>query len=207
MIKTASPTPTSATTAAEVPTRDRILFATAELFRRQGYHGTGLNQLLSESRAPKGSLYFHFPGGKEQLAAEAVTLAAAELGAQLREALEQATDPATAIVTLGELFAGPLAESGYRDGCPIATVAMETSGDNEQIRASCADAYGAWLAGLTLRIRSWGVPQDEAAPLAELVLSGIQGALLLAKVRQDCTPIHQVTARLGALVAASVRAD
>ncbi|MBC3844139.1 TetR/AcrR family transcriptional regulator [Streptacidiphilus sp. 4-A2] len=187
-------------------TRSKVLRTAAALFRRQGYHGTGLNQLLSESKAPKGSLYFHFPGGKEQLAAEAVTLAAAELGAQMREALEHATDPATAIVTVGNLFAGQLAESGYRDGCPIATVAMETSGDNEQIRESCSNAYGAWLAGLTLRIHGWGVPQDEAAPLAELVLSGIQGALLLAKVQQDCTPIHQVTARLGTLVAASVRA-
>ena len=188
-------------------TRSRVLRTAATLFRRQGYNGTGLNQLLSESNAPKGSLYFHFPGGKEQLAAEAVTLSAGELGAQIREALTQETDPAVAIVTLGDLFAHPLAESGYREGCPIATVAMETSGDNEQIRAACSDAYGEWLSGLTLRIRTWGVPQAEAAPLAELVLSGIQGALLLAKVQQDCAPIHQVTARLGVIVAAAVRQE
>ena len=186
-------------------TRSRVLRTAAGLFRRQGYHGTGLTQLLSQSSAPKGSLYFHFPGGKEQLAAEAVALSAAELGAQMREALQHATDPATAIVTLGTLFARPLAESDYRDGCPIATVAMETSGENEQIRGACSDAYGSWLAGLTLRIRTWGVPEAEAAPLAELVLAGIQGALLLAKVQRDCAPIHQVTARLGALVAAAVR--
>jgi len=188
-------------------TRSRVLRTAATLFRRQGYNGTGLNQLLSESNAPKGSLYFHFPGGKEQLAAEAVTLSAGELGAQIREALTQETDPAVAIVTLGDLFAHPLAASGYREGCPIATVAMETSGDNEQIRAACSDAYGEWLSGLTLRIRTWGVPQAEAAPLAELVLSGIQGALLLAKVQQDCAPIHQVTARLGVIVAAAVRQE
>jgi TetR/AcrR family transcriptional regulator, lmrAB and yxaGH operons repressor len=186
-------------------TRSRVLRTAATLFRRQGYNATGLNQLLSQSNAPKGSLYLHFPGGKEQLAAEAVQLSADELGAQMDEALARAADPVAAIVTLGAIFARPLAESGYHDGCPISTVAVEAAGDNEEIRSACERAYGGWLAGLHRQFRDWGVPEEEAQPLAEVVLSGIQGALILAKVRHDCAPIHDVTARLGALVASAVR--
>ena len=146
-----------------------------------------------------------FPGPKEQPSAEAVLLSAGELGAQLNEALDRAADPVSAIVTLGALFARPLAESGYRDRCPVATAVTEAAGDHPATRAACSRAYTGWLEALAARLQRWGVPQDEAGPLAEVVLSGIQGALLLAKARQDCAPLHTVTTRLGALVAAAAR--
>ena len=75
-------------------TRERILHTASGLFQRQGYHATGLNQVLAEGKAPKGSLYFHFPRGKEQLAAEAVTAGAHEVRDELRDALDAARGPA-----------------------------------------------------------------------------------------------------------------
>ncbi|QMU78834.1 hypothetical protein GXW83_27180 [Streptacidiphilus sp. PB12-B1b] len=143
------------------------------------------------------------PESRLRPSAASVLQAAGELGAQLSEALGHAADPVTGIVTMGALFARPLAESGYRDGCLVATGVMEASGENEELRTACLSAYSGWLNGLTLCLQDWGVPRAEAGPLAELVLSGIEGALLLAKARQDCAPIHTVTARLGALVAAA----
>ncbi|MFC1414508.1 TetR family transcriptional regulator [Streptacidiphilus sp. N1-12] len=198
-------------------TRSRVLRTAATLFRRQGYHATGLNQLLAESSAPKGSLYFHFPGGKEQLAAEAVLLSARDLGTQMGEAMDAASAAASpsgagaeaaaaAIAALGNLFAESLESSGYLEGCPIATVALETASANADIRSACARSYAAWQTGLAKRMRGWGVPQDEADPLAELVLAGLQGALLLARVRQDAALVRQIADRLGAQVAAAATA-
>jgi len=145
------------------------------------------------------------PGRKEQVTVGAVLTVAVELGTQMSEAFDRAPDLASAVVTLGALFARPLAESGYRQGCPITAIAVEIAGENEEIRTACAQAYGAWLEGLALCLRKRAVPDAEAAPLAEVILAGIQGALLLARVRKDCAPIHQVTARLGAMATSAAR--
>src|SRR5947208_1901482 len=95
-------------------TRRRMLESAAELFRTQGYHATGMTQRVSESRAPKGSLYFHFPGGKEQLAAEAVRLSGERLAGQFREITAAAPDPATAIDLIVAALAASLSESDFR---------------------------------------------------------------------------------------------
>ncbi|MFJ8673700.1 TetR/AcrR family transcriptional regulator [Streptomyces sp. NPDC093589] len=181
-------------------TRARILRTAAELFQRQGYGATGLNQVLAASGAPKGSLYFHFPQGKEQLAAEAMALAGAETGGRMAAAVSAATGPAEAIAALGGLLAQGLEDSDYRDGCPIATVALEEAGDAGPIHDACQETYRLWLSGLTGQLRGWGSSETEAQELADLAMSALQGALLLARVRRDTSVIHTVARRIGATV-------
>src|SRR5215472_3687761 len=118
-------------------TRQRMIDTAGRLFQRQGYHATGLNQVLTESGAPKGSLYFHFPAGKDQLAAESVARSGGELGERMAAVAAEAPDGPTAIVALGELFAESLVQSDFREGCPVATVALEAAADNDQIRGVC----------------------------------------------------------------------
>ncbi|WP_344869111.1 TetR/AcrR family transcriptional regulator [Amycolatopsis ultiminotia] len=180
-------------------TRRRMLDSAAELFRTQGYHATGLTQLVSAGKAPKGSLYFHFPGGKEQLAAEAVRLSGEQLGTQLAELAVSAPDPATAVDRIIEALAGSLTESGFSCGCPIATVALE-AGDSEEIRTACDDSYSGWLAGLSAYFTAHGLPEDRATSLATVVLSAIEGALLLARTRRDRAPLQAVATHLHATV-------
>src|SRR6187431_1329538 len=117
-------------------TRERVLRTAAKLFRTQGYHATGLNQVLAEGEAPKGSLYFHFPGGKEQLAVESLQLSGSEFRAHLRQigSLDEAL----------ELLGQRLIESDFKDGCPIATVALDAAGESELIREACDQAYVSW---------------------------------------------------------------
>ena len=86
-------------------TRERIIRVAAELFRRQGYDGTGLNQILDESGAPRGSLYFHFPGGKQQLAVEAVVASGAMLGKGMERSLDSADDVAKGIARIIDYIA------------------------------------------------------------------------------------------------------
>jgi TetR/AcrR family transcriptional repressor of lmrAB and yxaGH operons len=182
-----------------------MLSTAAGLFQRQGYNATGLNQVLAESSAPKGSLYFHFPDGKEQLAAEAVTLAGRELGDGLAAAIATAPDVRTAIVLIGELLARNLEESDYHEGCPVATVALEAAADSEPIRAACAGTYSTWTASLARYLRGQGVPEPEVEPLALLVLSSIQGALLFARVQRDAAVVRSVSQRIAGVAAAAVQ--
>jgi TetR/AcrR family transcriptional repressor of lmrAB and yxaGH operons len=173
-------------------TRGRLLTTAAALFQRQGYHATGLNQVVAEGGAPKGSLYFHFPGGKEQLAAESVALSAREVHSGLRAA----GDLDTALA----FFAQQLVASDFTSGCPVATVALDASGESEQIRDACAAAYASWSELLVEFLVRRGVPGERAPGLATTVLAAIEGALLLARTRRDVAPLRQVGADLRVLI-------
>ena len=132
-------------------TRDRIVETSAELFRRQGYSATGVKQIVTAAQAPFGSLYHFFPGGKEQLGAEAI-----RLSGEMYELLIPAVfDPAPDLVTgVRTFFAGAaehLRETDYADACPIATVALEVSSTSETLRA-----------GLRRRVRAAGSPPGTA---------------------------------------------
>jgi TetR/AcrR family transcriptional regulator, lmrAB and yxaGH operons repressor len=179
-------------------TRERILRIASGLFQRQGYHATGLNQVLAESRAPKGSLYFHFPRGKEQLAAEAVATRGRALTEELRDAL---IGPVAGLHAVTELLGAELVATGFRAGSPIATVALDVASDSEPIRAACVGAYRSLSDALTARFAEWGVPVARRQSLATVVLAAIEGALLLSRVRRDVTPLHEVAERIGDLVA------
>ncbi|ONI78668.1 TetR family transcriptional regulator [Actinosynnema sp. ALI-1.44] len=171
-------------------TRERVLRTAATLFRAQGYHATGLNQVLAEGGAPKGSLYFHFPGGKEQLAVESLQLSGGELCEQLKLA--------ASLDDVIDLLATRLEESDFRDGCPITTVALDAAGDSEQIREACDTAYLSWESVIADYLERQGVPSPAA--LATTVLAAIEGALILARTRKDVTPLRQVGDHLKLLI-------
>ncbi|HEX4702494.1 MAG TPA: TetR/AcrR family transcriptional regulator [Pseudonocardiaceae bacterium] len=185
-------------------TRERILRTASGLFQRQGYHATGLNQVLAEGKAPKGSLYFHFPRGKEQLAAEAVATGGRTIADDLR-GTPPGTRPLASLVSFVERLGAELAATGFRAGSPIATVALDVASDSEPIRVACVGAYRSWSDALTARFAEWGVPAERRQTLATVVIAAVEGALLLARVRQDLTPLHEVAERLGDLVAGESR--
>src|SRR5919204_3399969 len=140
-------------------TKERIVGATAELFRRQGYVGTGVKQIVAEANAPFGSLYHFFPGGKTELGAEVIRSSGAmyvELFATIAAA---APDVVTAV---GDFFAGAaetLRETDYEDACPIATVALEVASTNETLRQATADVFDSWLEAATTRAVEAGIPE------------------------------------------------
>lgn len=175
-------------------TRQRMLDSAADLFHSQGYHATGLNQLVSAGGAPKGSLYFHFPGGKEQLAAEALTVSAARLHDLLRELLGKGGIEAV-INALGEA----LEASDFRRGCPIATVAVDAATESEPIRSACAEGYGSWLDVFEEHLVAQGFSASEAKRAGTIALTSIEGALMLAKVGRDLGPLRTVGEHLAAL--------
>ncbi|KDN23634.1 TetR/AcrR family transcriptional regulator [Amycolatopsis rifamycinica] len=177
-------------------TRQRMLDTAADLFQTQGYHATGLTQLTTAGGAPKGSLYFHFPGGKEQLAAEAVRLSSERTGTLLETILNDAPDPAAAIDRVVDALAGFLTESDFQRGCPLATVALDAAASSEPIRAACTDGYSSWHGILSGYLAGRGLSDGDADELATVVLAAIEGGLLLARTRRDLAPLRAVAAHL-----------
>src|SRR5882757_8721505 len=130
------------------PTRERILFATAELFRRQGYAGTGLKQVVAEAGAPFGSLYHHFPGGKQQLADEVIRAGGAFFQALVTAVYDEHSSAEESVRAVFEGAAETLVSTDFQDACPIATVALEVASTNEDLRRTIADVFEQWTAAL-----------------------------------------------------------
>jgi TetR/AcrR family transcriptional repressor of lmrAB and yxaGH operons len=114
----------------------------------------------------------------------------------VQEGLRGVTDLDDAL----DLFAARLVGSDFRDGCPIATVALDAAAESDQIRVACASAYGSWRAVLTDFLVGQGVHVDRAPGLATTVLAAVEGALLLAKTQRDVSPLRQVATDMRILI-------
>lgn len=170
-------------------TRARLIAGTRELIEAQGYFGTGLNRIVAATGAPRGSLYFHFPGGKDQLVAAALTQAGQEVEALLTALAGEGADTATLAERLIEAFADRLERSDYTSGCPIATVALEVAGTNETLRTVCAELYAGWQQVLAGRLEGEGFSPAQAEAAAGQALALLEGAVLLASVRRSREPL------------------
>jgi AcrR family transcriptional regulator len=177
----------------KVPTRDRILFATAELFRRQGYNGTGLKQVVAEADAPFGSLYHHFPGGKAELGEEVIEKAGAFFQALVTAVYDE---EASAEASVRAVFAGAaetLEATDYEDACPIATVALEVASTDDRLRAATALVFERWTAALTERLG------DREKALA--IIAALEGGFVLCRASRDTEAMHAAGSMAAALVA------
>ncbi|HXH56975.1 TetR/AcrR family transcriptional regulator [Iamia sp.] len=170
-------------------TRDRLIDVGAALLCRQGYVGTGVKQIVTEASAPFGSLYHFFPGGKEQLGAEAVRRSGAIYGELVPLIFDSAPDIIRATRSFFEGAAEALSENDWADACPIATVALEVSGTNEPLRQACADVFEAWLELVGARFRAAGIAPSRARELAISVVALLEGAFVLARALRSTEPV------------------
>lgn len=160
--------------------RDQLVATTARLLRRQGYVATGVKQILTESGVTTGSLYHHFPGGKEALAEAALTHSAEQVRTALVSALDTFPEPADALAAWTRAAAAALARHPA-DGCPIASIALESVQASEPLRAAAAAAFRSWEDVLVERLIQVGYPAADARPAGSVVLAMMEGALLLAR--------------------------
>ena len=181
-------------------TRRRMVTATLRLLRRRGLHGTGLQDVLDESGAPRGSLYFHFPGGKEQLVGAAVDLGGERGEEWMRRCLEAAPTAAGAFAAMLEEYAVLLETSAFAGGCPIAAVALDLDGGPGPLQAACARALDRWAALLAERLREEGVDAAAAGGRALAAISAFEGALLVGRARRDASAVRAVASRATALL-------
>jgi AcrR family transcriptional regulator len=171
-------------------TRERIVGASAELMRLQGYNATGIKQIVAAAQAPFGSIYHHFPGGKEQLGAEAVR-ASGKLYEQLIPAIFDPAPDLPAAVRM--FFAGAgehLVDTDYADACPIATIALEVSSSSEPMRLACADVFESWIDAGLPRFTEAGLSPDTARELVIAMICALEGAFVLARATRSTEPLH-----------------
>lgn len=189
-------------------TRDHkkaLVSAAIKLFRRHGYSGTGLNDILALSGAPKGSFYHYFPMGKTELGAAAVAAAGRAVSRTLRDTAAATRTTRAFLERYTELLAGWLEASGYQDGCPIATTLLETAPAEPGIAAAGQAAYDDHAAIIAGVLKRDGLTGARAARAAATVLASLQGALLLARVHKSDAPLRAVAETLPRALASATR--
>lgn len=181
-------------------TRDHIIETTCELLELQGYHATGLNQIIQESGTPKGSLYYHFPGGKEELAIEAVNRVGEIVLARIRANLALIEDPAESVRSFILNIALNVERSGFRAGGPITTIALETASSNDHLREVCHRIYQEWHAAFADKLIAGGFAEERAQRIAALIISAIEGGVILCRTSRSRIPLENVAYEVGTLI-------
>jgi TetR/AcrR family transcriptional repressor of lmrAB and yxaGH operons len=166
-----------------------MIQAASELFRQRGYHATTFSEVVRESGAPRGSTYFHFPGGKQQLAREAIARAGDEMEEMVDEAARHADDAGSLVRALAQTIASRLERSGYQSGCAIATMVLELAPRDEEFSADFDRVFARWRAALVTRFEPLGIAPDRATVLADLTISAFEGAVILSRAARSIEPL------------------
>ncbi len=162
-----------------------MIDVTADAVEEKGLAGTGINEVLRRSGAPRGSLYFHFPGGKDELVAAAVRFGAGRVEELMGDAAAEGGSAADVIERVIRGLADRQEAAEYTKGCPVAAVAVEAPPGSE-LAATCAGIYAGWEGVLADLVRAEGRP----AELAGQIFALIEGALLLSRVRRSRLPLE-----------------
>jgi AcrR family transcriptional regulator len=175
--------------------RERMVVSAALLIRERGAHPTAIADVLEHSGAPRGSAYHYFPGGRTQLLCEAIDYASDQIAARLAKA-----DSAAGL--LDGMIAGfrkQLLTSEFRAGCPVVAVAVEAGeqADSESpVQERAAAAFRRWTGQIVGRLQDDGVAAERAEELAMLILSSIEGAVVVARATRDVTPLDLIHRQL-----------
>ncbi len=171
--------------------KEKTVVAAAKLLRRQGYHGTALHDILEAGGSPRGSLYFHFPNGKEEIGAAALALAAEGVRRAIAQAAETSESAEVFLTRIARGMAADLERSDYKEGCPIATTALETTAQSEVLGTAARDAFQKWEHEIKRGLERFGMHPDDADLAATMALSQLEGALLLARTYQNLEPMRR----------------
>lgn len=183
-------------------TRERLITAMTDALRRRGLHGIGLTELLQQAGAPKGVLYHHFPGGKTELAIAAIDAVVDRMLRGLDTLLAATPDPLDALRRWVGGATARLQDSGFESGCPLATVALESTAQDAALREALARAFTRVRERIAQALEQAGEPRAQAQGLAALIVAAYEGGLLQARVAQSSEPIQQATMSLLALLSA-----
>lgn len=194
------------TISADLPsTRERLLTAAVRLLRTKGPAASGTKEMLDVAGAPRGSFYFHFPDGKDQLVAEALHRAAATTGDAIAAALsDHSVGLPERIERLLLGIADELVAEDYRLGCAVGATTLQTAATTPALRQVAETAFASWTATLTDHFTAEGIASGEALALADSVVAGMEGATMLARARHDTAPLRHAAATLRTAVAAAL---
>ena len=170
-------------------TRGRLMQAMSHLLRTQGFHATGVQQIIRESGIPKGSLYYHFPCGKEELAAEAIEKTADLFTRMLEEIAANETDPVEMVRVFCDFYIEELKRENFTLGCPIATITLEAAATSDRIHKACQAAFAKLNTPFVNQLEKSGVSPRQAADMATIALASMEGAMMLCKAERSTAPL------------------
>lgn len=176
--------------------REKILLTATRLFCLRGYHATGLNQILKESGAPKGSLYYHFPEGKEQLAIEAITISRNLVADKLRENLGT-EEPLKAIQQNLQMLAGIFnseerVHKEWFSVVPFGLMAAESAFENEAMRKACKETFACWENIYVEKLQEHGYSEEKSRNISISLIAIIEGGVILALTQKSGQPLLQI---------------
>ena len=179
--------------------KNKMILSALDLLRRSGIAGASINQVIGASGAPVGSLYHHFPGGKVELVSAALKEAEVSVGAILQSIFSQ---PVALEQKVKTLFAATGRESeanAFSKSCPVAAVTLDITEDTAELRAVCQTIFHTWhrliAAGLT------EVPTAQRLEVAELIVTTLEGALIVSRAAASKEPLVRVGAWLAEMMA------
>lgn len=167
--------------------RDKMIASAARLLHEKGYHASGLSEIIQRSGAPRGSFYYYFPQGKDQLVREAILWSRRRLLSYLGEKMRQAPDGHEAFRVLADEAIAQLEATDYKLGCPFAISGLESPSD--EVREECAEAFLEVQQLLEEQLRRVVSP-ERAAELAPFIFSSFQGALVVSQTMRDASALQ-----------------
>ncbi|MCF4097726.1 TetR/AcrR family transcriptional regulator [Maritalea mediterranea] len=177
-------------------TKSKLTAIAMDLFQRKGFVAVGLNELCQAGDLPKGSIYYHFPKGKNDIAIAVVNRAKNEIGKAILQAGAAADSKEAFIAALVQGFAQSLIQSEFEKGCPVSTLALELSAQEAEIAAAISDCYAYWQGLVAERLVRFGEQPEVAAQLAQFSFCALEGALILARTQKSLHPLEQVQQHL-----------
>jgi AcrR family transcriptional regulator len=177
----------------------------AQLIRRQGVSATGVRDIVVDAGAPRGSLQHYFPGGKQQLVVEALQWMGGVAASRVRRHLQdlQPPVPSALLAAVVDDWRVDLASEGFTAGCPLVAAAAESGASHVEVLDALRQIFDGWLEPLGAAFVDLGVPAERASGLATVVISALEGAIILCRLRRDLVPLDALVAELGPLLDAA----
>lgn len=186
--------------------RERMVFSGAQLIRRDGVTATGMREVAAHAQAPRGSLQHHFPGGKEELVNEAVGWAgryASRRVGRIVAALPEPT-PSALFAAMVRQWTDEYWTAGFAGGCPVAAATVDCAESAASTREAVSAAFATWSGSVARALVGMGVPEPRANALATLMISSLEGAILMARAERDVRALTTAARELGPLLDAAV---
>lgn len=174
-------------------TRDSLIRAASSLFRKKGYAGVGLKEILDKADLPKGSLYYHFPQGKVQLAEAATRWAADRIEAMIAKKFESAESFETGMVTICQELADMVSRDGFVPACPVFAI-LQAAPSEPALRAFADEIYRSWTLRLASEATRFGL--EDPLTVATSFHIRLQGAWVCAYAQQSDAPFRHLVDEL-----------
>ena len=174
--------------------RTSMIRSAAALFGSRGLSGTSFADLLAESGAPRGSIYHHFPGGKKELARDAIAWTSEQVLAYLGACT--AGTGSGVLAWFIDLWRQSVLASDCSSGCPVAGVLIDVGVTDDDLRDAARAAFSAWTAALAGKLQAAGVPAHRAGPVATTTLACMEGALILCRAEHSSQPLEDIAGEL-----------